>query len=106
MLAFTFYVLNKTYGIMPAQTEHEKQLLSTGVSAPARVVRILGTTGKKDDANWGMIYELEVQPEGKAPYTVEVTTSVLNHKSVDLVPNAEITVKYDPKNPSDVVIVQ
>ncbi len=105
VLAFTIYVLYNTYGFS-VQTEHEKQLLRTGVSAPARIIDIAPGGGRTKGGNIESRYRLEVQPEGMAAYNVEVTTFVLIRKKHLLVPGASITVKYDPQNPTDVVIVQ
>ncbi|VAW76607.1 hypothetical protein MNBD_GAMMA15-458 [hydrothermal vent metagenome] len=106
VLAFVAYVLYNTYGVPVQKTEHEKRLLDTGVLAPARVVSILPGGGKTDGANIEARRKLEVRPEGKAAFTVDVTAFVLIRKLADFVPGAEITVRYDPQNPSDVVIVQ
>ena len=105
-LAFTAYVLYNTYGVPVQKTEHEKKILNAGVLAPARVISILPGGGKTSGQNVESRYKLEVRPEGKAAFTVDVTTFILIRKLGDFVPGAEITVRYDPQNPSDVVIVQ
>jgi len=104
VLAFLAFVFYKVFGL-PIQTEHEKLLLKRGISAPARVIS-MEAGGMMEDQNQKMRYKLEIQPEGKAPYTVEVTTFVPKYKLLDLNIGSDITVKYDPKNPADVVIVQ
>jgi hypothetical protein len=63
-------------------------------------------TGKRQERHPEVRITLEVQPEGGAPYRAEVVTTVSVNNLANITPGSKVTVKYDPRNPGDVALIQ
>lgn len=101
-LSFVFVAL--IFRGLRVQRRNRQRVLDTGVDATATVIRIRDTGVEiNGDPEVGIL--LEVQPADESPYQAEVkqTVSIVHLPAYQ--PGAQLQVKYDPANPSQVAIV-
>jgi hypothetical protein len=83
----------------------EDAVLAKGTSAPAVVVS-LSETGNLYNEVPELRIVVEVRPASSEPWRAEVREFVAAHDTPKIQPGTEISVKYDPEQPSRVAIVE
>lgn len=83
---------------------HDGPILKDGTPAKAKVVRIEPTGSSMND-NLKVRIDLDVQPAGQAAYSAQVYTYMHPVHFPQYQPGAMVDVRFDPKDPSDVVLV-
>lgn len=82
----------------------KQRVLQTGVAATATIVRVWDTgTRINDNPCVGML--LQVQPAAGAPFQAEIKETVSIVQMPLFQPGAQLDVKYDPAQPTNVAIV-
>ena len=80
-----------------------RQVLATGVTAPAKVID-LKDTGNRYNYQPEIAIELEVMPPGRPPFRAVVKRVMTVADAAAFAPGTVLTVKYDPAHPSDVAL--
>jgi hypothetical protein len=83
---------------------HEGPILRDGTPAKARVLRFEPTGGSIND-DLRVRIDLDVQPLGSEGYQAEVVTYMHPVHFARYQPGALVEVRFDPKEPTDVVLV-
>lgn len=83
----------------------EDAVLAEGTPAPA-VILELSETGNLYNEVPELRIVLEVRPASGEPWRAEVREFVAAHDTPKIQPGTEISVKYDPEQPSRVAIVE
>ncbi len=78
-------------------------LMANGVMAPAMILNVQDTGASLNDKPQAAI-TLQVNPPGQAPFQAVSTMFIDRFQVGMLIPGAQVQVKYDPANPSKVVI--
>jgi hypothetical protein len=80
-----------------------RDVLARGVIANATVLSVMDA-GYNNGNMLGKKFQLLVQPEGRPPYQADAMGMLSPQALVRYVPGANIKVKFDPNNPSNVAI--
>jgi hypothetical protein len=83
---------------------HDTPILRDGTPAKAKVLR-LEPTGSSMNDDLKVRIDLDVQPVGQAAYEAKVYTYMHPVQFPRYQPGAMVDVRFDPKDPSDVVLV-
>lgn len=100
LAAVLFFVFAQGGGKQTAQ----RNLLTTGIEAKARIVD-LSDTGNRHNRNPEVRIQLEVRPATGEPFRASVTAFISPVDLPKFQPGTELTVRYDPANPAAVAIV-
>lgn len=103
ILAGTGFFIYKTFGSTFKSMAGNRNVLQTGVSAPAVILSVQDTGVTMNDSPQARI-RLRVMPMGSEPFEVEVTQIVGRFQVGMLIPNASVMVKYDPNDKTKVAI--
>lgn len=87
------------------QSMKTQRILKEGVSATA-VIKAVTDTGNRYNKNPEVRLTLEVTPASGAPFQAEVTTVISVIDVPKYQPGTLLNVKYDPKQPTQVVLVK
>ena len=90
------------YRMIKGQAE-TRNLLQTGVSAPATIVSIQDTGWRINDQPQALV-TLQVAPADRPPFQAQVKDTFSPFDLGSLTPGAPAQVRFDPNNPSKVVI--
>ncbi len=99
----TGFLMYKAFGSTFKGMASNRNVMQTGVSAPA-VILSVQDTGVTMNENPQARIRLRVMPMGGDAFEAEVTQIVGRFQVAMLVPNASVTVKYDPNDKTKVVI--
>lgn len=102
-LAGTGFLIYKAFGSTFKGMSSNRNVLQTGVSAPAVILSVQDTGVTMNDNPQARI-RLRVTPMGGEPFEAETTQIVGRFQVAMLVPNASVMVKYDPGDRTKVVI--
>ena len=81
----------------------DRELLQTGVPAQATILKIWDTgVTLNDNPQVGML--LEVQPQGRDPFRVEMKSIISRIAIAQIQPGRVVPVRFDPENPSKVAL--
>lgn len=104
IVGLTFVILALVFGGMFLRWRVKQRVLQTGVAATATIVRVWDTgTRINDNPRVGML--LQVQPTTGAPFQAEIKETVSIVQMPMFQPGAQLDVKYDPAQPTNVAIV-
>lgn len=81
-----------------------REIRADGVVAPARVIS-LKDTGNRYNYQPEIAIEVEVMPKGRPPYRAVVKRVLTVADAAAFAPGTNLTVKYDPARPEDVVVI-
>jgi hypothetical protein len=95
------FVMYKAFGSTFKSMASNRNLMQTGVSAPA-VILSVQDTGVTMNYNPQARLHLRVMPMGGEPFEVETTTFVGRFQVAMFVPGATVMVKYDPADKTKV----
>lgn len=102
-LAGTGFLIYKVFGSTFKGMSSNRNVLQTGVSAPAVILSVQDTGVTMNDNPQARI-RLRVTPAFGEPFEAEVTQIVGRFQVAMLVPNAPVMVKYDPNDKTKVAI--
>ena len=102
-LAGTGFLIYKAFGSTFKGMSSNRNVLQTGVSAPAVILSVQDTGVTMNDNPQARI-RLRVIPMSGEPFEAEVTQIIGRFQVAMLVPNASVTVKYDPNDKTKVAI--
>ncbi|NWF65473.1 MAG: hypothetical protein HXY38_14345 [Chloroflexi bacterium] len=102
-LAVTGFIIYKVFGSTFKGMAGNRNVLQTGVSAPAVILSVQDTGVTMNDNPQARI-RLRVMPMGGEPFEAEVTQIVGRFQVAMLAPNASVMVKYDPNDKTKVAI--
>ena len=103
ILGGTGFLMYKAFGSTFKGMASNRNVLQTGVSAPA-VILSVQDTGVTMNENPQARIRLRVMPMGGDAFEAEVTQIVGRFQVAMLVPNASVMVKYDPNDNTKVAI--
>ena len=103
ILAGSGFLIYKVFGSTFKSMAGNSSVLKTGVSAPAVILSVQDTGVTMNDNPQARI-RLRVMPMGGEPFEAEVTQIIGRFQVAMLVPNASVTVKYDPNDKTKVAI--
>ncbi|OGY96689.1 MAG: hypothetical protein A2122_00920 [Candidatus Liptonbacteria bacterium GWB1_49_6] len=106
-IAIVFIVIVLAAFLMPRVMNYlqDKGLSKKGIAAPAEILSV-EDTGNRVNYNPELKMKLRVSPENLPPYEAEVV-QVISTAYVSLFqPSAKITVKYDPEDPTRVIVME
>ena len=81
------------------------KVLKDGESAKAKIMQAQHTGGIVNGINYGISFVLEIQPKNKKSYQATARALVPAASLPKYQPGAVVQVKFDPANPSKVVIL-
>ncbi len=99
----TGFLMYKAFGSTFKGMASNRNVLQTGVSAPAVILSVQDTGVTMNDNPQARI-RLRVMPMGGDAFEAEVTQIVGRFQVAMLVPNASVMVKYDPNDKTKVAI--
>ena len=102
-LAGTGFLIYKVFGSTYKGMSSNRNVLQTGVSAPAVILSVQDTGVTMNDNPQARI-RLRVMPMSGEPFEAEVTQIIGRFQVAMLVPNASVMVKYDPGDKTKVAI--
>ena len=102
-LVGTGFLIYKVFGSTYKGMSSNRNVLQTGVSAPA-VILSVQDTGVTMNENPQARIRLRVMPMVGEPFEAEVTQIIGRFQVAMLVPNASVMVKYDPGDKTKVAI--
>lgn len=103
ILGGTGFLMYKAFGSTFKGMASNRNVLQTGVSAPAVILSVQDTGVTMNDNPQARI-RLRVMPMGGDAFEAEVTQIVGRFQVAMLVPNASVMVKYDPNDKTKVAI--
>lgn len=103
ILGGTGFIIYKAFGSTFKSMASNRNLMQTGVSAPAVILSVQDTGVTMNDNPQARI-RLRVMPLGGEPFEAEVTQVVGRFQVAMLVPNASVMVRYDPNDRTKVAI--
>jgi hypothetical protein len=103
VLAGSGFLIYKVFGSTFKSMAGNRNVLQTGVSAPAVILGVQDTGVTMNDNPQARI-RLRVMPMGGEAFEAEVTQIVGRFQVAMLVPNASVMVKYDPNDKTKVAI--
>ena len=103
VLGGTGFMMYKAFGGTFKGMASNRNVLQTGVTAPAVILSVQDTGVTMNDNPQARI-RLRVMPMGGDAFEAEVTQIVGRFQVAMLVPNASVMVKYDPNDKTKVVI--
>ena len=86
-----------------AKSRGKRRIETSGLSGQAKVMRVSQTSTYIND-NPVLMFDLEVEAPGMAPYRTTAKATVPMYMTQRVGPGASIPVKVDPSKPNDVVI--
>jgi hypothetical protein len=92
------------FGLMLRRWLIKQKVLQTGVGATATIVSIRDT-GTRINDNPVIAMQLQVQPSGAPSFQAEIKETVSILQIPQFQPGAQLEVKYDPAQPTNVAIV-
>lgn len=99
----TGFLMYKAFGSTFKGMASNRNVLQTGISAPAVILSVQDTGVTMNDNPQARI-RLRVMPMGGDAFEAEVTQIVGRFQVAMLVPNASVMVKYDPNDKTKVAI--
>lgn len=99
----TGFIIYKAFGSTFKSMAGNRNLMQTGVSAPAVILSVQDTGVTMNDNPQARI-RLRVMPMGSEPFEAEVTQIIGRFQVAMLVPNASVMVRYDPNDKTKVAI--
>ncbi len=99
----TGFLMYKAFGSTFKGMASNRNVMQTGVSAPAVILSVQDTGVTMNDNPQARI-RLRVMPMGGDAFEAEVTQIVGRFQVAMLVPNASVMVKYDPNDKTKVAI--
>lgn len=99
----TGFIMYKAFGSTFKGLASNRNVLQTGVSAPAVILSVQDTGVTMNDNPQAHI-RLRVMPMGGDAFEAEVTQIVGRFQVAMLVPNSSVMVKYDPTDKTKVAI--
>ncbi len=95
-----------SFFVVPMIRAHfrDERIMARGQVATARVISLSDTGSRVNDQPVATI-ELEVRPPGAAAFTATAQTVVTAINAMQFQPGKQVSVRYDPTNHSQVVIV-
>ena len=102
-LVGTGFLIYKVFGSTYKGMSSNRNVLQTGVSAPAVILSVQDTGVTMNDNPQARI-RLRVMPMSGEPFEAEVTQIIGRFQVAMLVPNASVMVKYDPGDKTKVAI--
>lgn len=84
--------------------EQQGRLFQTGEEAKATIISMKELPVHINGDNPLLALTLEVRPLNKAPYEATLKVAVKRTSLPNFQPRMDVTVKFDPKNPSDVAV--
>ena len=103
ILGGTGFMMYKAFGSTFKGMASNRNVMQTGVSAPAVILSVQDTGVTMNDNPQARI-RLRVMPMGGDAFEAEVTQIVGRFQVAMLVPNASVMVKYDPNDKTKVAI--
>ena len=103
VLGGTGFMMYKAFGSTFKGLASNRNVLQTGVSAPAVILSVQDTGVTMNDNPQARI-RLRVMPMGGDAFEAEVTQIVGRFQVAMLAPNASVMVKYDPNDKTKVAI--
>lgn len=103
ILGGTGFMMYKAFGSTFKGMASNRNVMQTGVSAPAVILAVQDTGVTMNDNPQARI-RLRVMPMGGDAFEAEVTQIVGRFQVAMLVPNASVMVKYDPNDKTKVAI--
>ena len=103
ILGGTGFLMYKAFGSTFKGMASNRNVLQTGISAPAVILSVQDTGVTMNDNPQARI-RLRVMPMGGDAFEAEVTQIVGRFQVAMLVPNASVMVKYDPNDKTKVAI--
>ena len=103
---FVLGVRYKIFGPSVKRSINEKKLNDVVEKVSKAKVISMMDTGERQERNPQLKLKLEIMPELRESFEVEVVTFVSLYQLSNFVPGSILSVKYDPKFPRSVVILK
>lgn len=94
-------------GNLPGNNPEAARLMQTGIPTSATISQIQmgqGTVILQGHRHLQVHIQLQVQPQGAAPYPAQVTTMISELQIPQFQPNVVIQVRVDPTNPHNIAL--
>lgn len=102
-IGFTFLMIVVVRKWVKKSFGPDQELLQNGVAAQATILKIWDTgVTLNDNPQVGML--LEVQPQGRDPFRVEMKSIISRIAIGQIQPGRVVPVRFDPENPSKVAL--
>ena len=91
-------------GAMAAMSAKINKLAASGVEAPGKILAIRAVG--QPDISGATLHQIDVTitPSGGAPYDCQIDQSLLPQQMTGLEVGKDVTVKYDPDNPTSALL--